>query len=304
MNIFLDNVNIESTTGPNHFASKLVKQLLKMGHELYHPGSIPDVHLAFVESLYGRLKNATDGYIPMVQRLDGIYFDPTDNFAIKNQNILGTYRNSDAVVFQSRFSKELVFKYFGEHKNSTIIHNGADMEAIKNTPPHVIRNKNGKVWCAASHWRPFKRLDENIRYFLENSSENDVMLIAGETEQVVEDSKLKYLGELSTSELLGVYKASDTLVHLGRYDNCPNVVVDARACGCEIVCSSVGGTKEIAGKGAIVIEDHWDLSPEEVNVSRPLDFSKQYINDCDTDIDMVNTSEKYGDFLSGVIDED
>ena len=104
-------------------------------------------------------------------------------------------------------------------------------------------------------------------------------------------------------QLISVYKASDTFIHLGRYDNCPNVVNDARACGCDIVCSEVGGTKEIAGIGSIVIEDYWDYEPEEVNILRPLDFNKMYINHCDMPIDMVQVTRKYSDFFSEIVNE-
>ena len=306
MNIFLDNVDVKSSTGPNHFANKLVKNLASIGHSFYKPGDIPDLHLAFIESVYGPLTGPDGKTIPLVQRLDGIYFDPSNNYMAQNHNILKTYRAANGVVFQSNFSKELVTKYFGEHKNFTVIHNGADMSMIRNIHPYHIeyRENYEKIWCCASHWRPFKRLDENIRYFLEFSGEKDLLLVAGKTKEIVKDAKIKYLGDLAVGELLSVYKASDTFIHLGRYDNCPNVVVDARACGCNIVCSSVGGTKEIAGAGSIIIEDHWSYEPEEVNLHRPLDFSKYYINDCEISLDMVQVSDKYDNFFSEVINED
>jgi len=278
---------------------------MSMGYSVYQPGEIPDLHLAFIESLYAPIKNPDGNTIPLIQRLDGIYFDPSSNYMMQNYNILRTYRLADAVIFQSNFSKELVTKYFGEHKNFTVIHNGADMDMVNEAVPYKIENreKYNKIWCCASHWRTFKRLDENIRYFLEFSGDDDLLLIAGSTEYVVKDSKIKYLGELSVKELMSVYKASDTFIHLGRYDNCPNVVVDARACGCDIVCSSVGGTKEIAGIGAIVIEDHWDYEPEEVNIVRPLDFGKSYVNDCETPVDMLQVADKYSGFFSEVFCE-
>ena len=55
---------------------------------------------------------------------------------------------------------------------------------------------------------------------------------------------------------------SAAFIHLAWLDHCPNVVVDARAAACQIICSSAGGTKEIAGPSAIVIEeDEWDFEP-------------------------------------------
>ena len=70
------------------------------------------------------------------------------------------------VIFQSNFNKELTFKYFGPHNNYAIIHNGADIELI-NSVEKIQIDKYENIWSCASSWRPHKRLDENIRYFLE-----------------------------------------------------------------------------------------------------------------------------------------
>jgi hypothetical protein len=62
---------------------------------------------------------------------------------------------------------------------------------------------------------------------------------------------------------------------LALLDHCPNVVVEARASGCKIVCSSAGGTKEIAGPDSIVVGDvDWDWKPFELYKPPPLDFSR------------------------------
>ncbi len=65
---------------------------------------------------------------PLILRLDGIYFDPDQDYELRNSNILRSYRQADGVVFQSEFNRDISFKYFGEHANYTVINNGADME--------------------------------------------------------------------------------------------------------------------------------------------------------------------------------
>ena len=70
MNIYLENVILGSSTGPNHFGAKLARYIKKSGHfcaPSIHPP--PDIQLSFIES-YQRVQDT-----PMVQRLDGIYFD-------------------------------------------------------------------------------------------------------------------------------------------------------------------------------------------------------------------------------------
>ena len=81
---------------------------------------------------------------------------------------------------------------------------------------------------------------------------------AGNTDNKVDDSRIIYVGNRSQNELYSIYKSSKYFLHLAWLDHCPNVVCDARGCGCQIICSSSGGTQEIAGDDAIIIEEDWN----------------------------------------------
>ena len=127
MNIHLENVNFDSRTGPNSFANKLVKYMMYDNIEFDNKKQ-PDAHLCFIESFKKSYNK------PMFQRLDGIYFNVSQEYEVQNKNIKRTYDLADGIIFQSQFNKDLTFKYFGPHKNYTIIHNGADIETINKTP--------------------------------------------------------------------------------------------------------------------------------------------------------------------------
>ena len=125
MKILLDNVNLISNSGPNSFARKLKKQIDETEHEIRDlPAKdfIPDVQLSFIA--------AYNKFAPIVQRLDGIYFNTDQDFTGLNKPIEATYNLSDAVIFQSEFNKTLTQHYFGNHKNSFVIHNGTDLDEI------------------------------------------------------------------------------------------------------------------------------------------------------------------------------
>ena len=163
MNILLDNVNIFSTSGPNHFGSKLIKYLNRRGNKcMLPPQEGADIKLTFIEST--QIIETT----PMVLRLDGIYFDPEQNYKLRNGGIIQSYNKADGVVFQSEFNRDMCFKYFGEHKNYSVINNGADLEYMKDIRPlgHPKLDAFETVWCCAASWRRWKRLRENIKYFL------------------------------------------------------------------------------------------------------------------------------------------
>ena len=235
----------------------------------------------------------------MFLRLDGIYFNTAQNYKLQNKNIRRAYELSDGVIFQSNFNKNLIFNYFGKHENYNIIHNGADTSAIKEISPLKFERYEN-LWSCAASWRPHKRLSENIRYFLEHSGPNDGLFVAGEVSanDAVIHERIHYVGNLNHKQLIALYKKSKFFLHLAWLDHCPNVVIDARACGCKIICGTSGGTKEIAGLDAILLEEpEWDFTPLDLYSPPSLDFSKVKKNNFNSVVSMKHVSKQYYDFL-------
>jgi glycosyltransferase involved in cell wall biosynthesis len=294
MKIFLDNVNVESSSGPNSFGRKLISSLREKGNEFVSANEA-DISLCFIESKHHELS------IPRVQRLDGIYFNNEQDYVSQNAGIKRTYDSSDGVIFQSEFNRKLITKYFGEHKKHIVIHNGADLNAISAAPVLKAAEKYNDVWVCASSWRPHKRLKDNIRYFLEYKKENDVLFVAGDVRdsEMVMEPNIYYIGKIEQQHLYSLYKSSKYFIHLAWLDHCPNVVVDARACGAKIICSDSGGTKEIAGLDAIVIQERevWDLEPIRLYDPPKMDFNNKVENNLESDVDMAAVSRKYENFM-------
>ena len=129
------------------------------------------------------------------------------------------------------------------------------------------------------------------------------MIVAGTVpvEQRIKDSRLHYVGVLNQVQLYSLYKKCKFFVHLAWLDHCPNVVVDARACGCIIICSSEGGTKEIAGSDAIVIkEEEWDFRPIALYEPPKMDFTRKINIGSESQVDMKKVSKLYKEYIFGV----
>ena len=291
MNLHLENINLSSNTGPNSFANKLVKYATGCSFDTHKQA---DAHLCFIET------NKRSFNKPLFLRLDGIYVNTAFDFIKQNSNIKRTYHMAKGVIFQSEFAKKLIFKRFGKHKNSIIIKNGADLAEIKKTEP-LNYNKYDNLWTCASNWRPHKRMSSNINFFLDNASKNDGLIVAGhvpENERTLRDN-IHYVGNLNQKQLFALYKKAKFFIHLASLDCCPNVVVDARACGCKIVCTDSGGTIEIAVSEAVILKDlEWDFEPLDLYNPFTLDFNilsdKKGIN---SDVDMTNISSRYINFI-------
>ena len=297
MRIRFDNVDLSSNSGPNSFALKLANFLLSSGIQVSIDDREVDIQLSFIQSNFCHDK--------IIQRLDGIYFNSAQDWKRLNDPIKITFQKSAAVIYQSNFNKELSEKYFGIHNQSRVIQNGTNLQLIGNISPmqHELFDTFDNVWSCASSWRPHKRLKENIRYFLEHGSRNDCLVVAGSNpDHVINHERIFYVGNLDWQTLIGLYKASNNFIHLALLDHCPNVVVDARAAGCHIVCTDSGGTKEIAGLDATIIKDlDWDFKPLKLYEPPDLDFTMKYSNKKSSIIDIKETGQKYVKLFEGLI---
>jgi glycosyltransferase involved in cell wall biosynthesis len=287
MKVFTHNFNPQSNSGPNKFTRSLFAELTNKKGFSINSQDEADVEFCLIQQAVQKKK-------PMVLRLDGIYFNSEQDYERQNAPIKFAYENADAVIFQSEFNKKLTEKWFGSHINSNVIHNAYFGEIIKD---QTFRRQLGdrEIWSCASSWRPHKRLVDNVRYYLENSPENSIFLIAGSgyteediknIQKLIKDNFYKMesrgiltLGELDYNLLRQMYDASSTFVHLAYLDHCPNVVVDAEFYKCKIICSDSGGTKEIISKGTIIKEKEWDLNPTKLYLPPSLDFNNRYIVD-------------------------
>ena len=115
------------------------------------------------------------------------------------------------------------------------------------------------------------------------------------------DNRIVLMGELDYMSLLSLYKRSSTFVHLAYLDHCPNVVVDAQAAGCIIICSSTGGTSEIVENGTIVIEEEWNFKPCKLYNPPEIKFNQFKHFSMTKNRNIVNCAEKYYRIMEDII---
>ncbi len=308
MKIYTHNFNPNSNSGPNKFSRQLFNCLNK-NYDVVATNnqSEADVEFCLIQQQSHKVK-------PMLLRLDGIYFNSEQNYNQQNAPITFSYNNADAVIFQSEFNKKLTEEWFGEHKNSYVIHNAPDLDLINKADKSFWNKEFGndrEVWSCASSWRPHKRLRANIEYFLYKAPKDAILAIAGglhmdEAKEILAiDRRIHILGNLDYMSLLSLYKRSSTFIHLAYLDHCPNVVVDAQAANCHIICSSTGGTSEIVSNGTIIIEKEWDYKPLALYSPPKMDYeieSTIYSVQCEEmKNNIVDCSRKYYNIFKSIV---
>jgi glycosyltransferase involved in cell wall biosynthesis len=295
MRILFDNVDVHSSSGPNSFGRKLIGELNRIGHVAGNNIENPDAQISFIQQSAKKAEKTA-------LRLDGIYFNTRQKWEELNAPLMKSFQSSDLVIYQSEFNKRLTEKYFGTPASSVVINNGTSFDDIMEIPvaSHPAIDSFDELWCCSSSWRPHKRLRENIRYFLENKKKNTGLIVLGDNPDFfIDDPSVVFAGKQTWESCISVYKKAKKFIHLAFLDHCPNVVVDARACGCDLVVASSGGTREIAGKNATVVRDlEWDLRPLDLYSPPPLNFYNTFTNDLDVSIDIQDVSKKYIDSLT------
>ena len=254
MKVHFDNVDIDSSTGPNTFAHRLARQLFDTGHEVTFEASGADVSLVFIEKTGAPLANK------VVQRLDGIWFRPQD-FHTKNVMIKDLYTKADCVVWQSRFDSDMTLKWWNAPKKGVVIHNGIKKNPVtKLTIPKLVEmvTTYDRIYVCSSNWHPQKRLKQNVQLFerLRQTHPNSCLIVMGNNPDYrATGTNVFYTGSVSPDVCAQIYSAASWMLHLAWADHCPNVVVEALLQGTPIVCSDVGGTKELVGQYGVVLHD-------------------------------------------------
>lgn len=204
------------------------------------------------------LKYFKERNLPIIQRLDGIYYPQKhgDGFEKLNLDIKCIYDNfSTHIIFQSNYCKEQCFEILGpKPPNSySIIINGVDKKIFY--PPKVknlnlLNNKTINFITTGN----FRNLDmiEPIIIALDilKNKYNFKFTIIG---PITNDKIRKFLNrgyiihikKLKNKKIADLLRKSDIMLYSHLNPPCPNSVIEAIACGIPVVGFNSGAMKEL-----------------------------------------------------------
>jgi 1,2-diacylglycerol 3-alpha-glucosyltransferase len=215
--------------------------------------------------------------------VDGIYYDLKETLGSNdklNASIFQSIAEASGIVFISDFSRQLVFRFYGELKKPyTVIHNAVDTRLFSPLGPD-FRDELGirrdeTVLVTAAHWRKWKRLKDIVDLFLHTSHERpesmNLIVLGAEPDHRMEHEKIHYVGEIRPSKLASWYRTGDVYIHLAWLEACGNTQVEAMACGLPVLCTNLGGIGETVRKagGGIVSETDEPFDLDLVNLYDP-----------------------------------
>jgi len=237
MKIFLDNCI-------NHIALKRMLPLWqKWGVKYSTTPKGCDVQLSFI-------KISTKTELPLVVRIDGIYYDSATNYKKRNERISEAHSKADAVIYQSHFCRGMVERYLTPRKGSSlakVIYNGIE----KNWCGQRKQNTGFNILTVSS-WRRHKRLKEIIELFQAFRIMNgpSSLMVVGD---LIENKKqnlndIYFYGtlDIDSDEMKYLYRQADVFLHLSKKDCSPNVVIEAIGAGIPVITTTAcGGASEM-----------------------------------------------------------
>ena len=224
----------------------------------------------------------------------------TDDYQAINAELQEILTASDLVLYQSRFCKESADRFAGKPTARwEIVNNCVDIEHFK--PSNRQRNGSIMLLVAGTHHQrervvlPLYILKEllakNISASLKVLGPLAWEGAAGEVEDLSQQlnvaAETDFLGSYRQEEAPFLYQKGDMLLHFKYKDPCPNVVIEALACGLPVIGSQSGGLPELVGKHAgmlLPVGDSWeqlkypqvgDVTRAVLEVGRNLDAFQQ-----------------------------
>ena len=244
--------------GPSVFRNRIAVALNKIDdiQVTRDPKEKFDIELSVIRILHGHKK-------PNILRVDGCYY-VKDKHGPANRQLVKAMKSVNHVVFQSYFSKKMCYNILGmKPKSRNIIHNGIDFDYIDSIPPSPDIKPNSLVAC--SNWRDSKRPMSMIHGFLAAGINIDFYIIGDGIDRAwhKKHRNIHVLGNKTDKEIISIMKKCKWMMHLCYIDSCPNVVVEGLACGLSVLCTNLGGTKELVQDNGIVLDvDKWTGKPQ------------------------------------------
>ncbi|MEW6107744.1 MAG: glycosyltransferase [Nitrospirota bacterium] len=202
-------------------------------------------------------------------RMRAVYKDRVfkPEFEKANEKIRHALKTASFVIYQSAWSKKNLDSLYQRPDGTwKIIPNAVDLKLFSPRTEWPRRPKEIPVLGAVGSLRYRSRM-EVLFDVAERLPVRPHLLLIGDMDKYCHDILLKSLAKplwknnithiksVPPELLPQYYHMMDCMVHTVAGDSCPNVVVEALACGVPVVCPEDGGTKELVDDAGFSVVD-------------------------------------------------
>jgi glycosyltransferase involved in cell wall biosynthesis len=179
-----------------------------------------------------------------------------------NARLRAVLQAADHVLYQSRFCKEAADRFLGEPPGEwEFLPNAVDTTRF--TPAVRVPEGGPVLLLAGDQFQPYRvpTALETLALLPEAR-----LLVTGRPEVNGRVERLELVGPYAQRDAPDLFRRAHVLLHPKVNDPCPNVVLEAMACGVPVVHSASGGTPELVGEAGVGVpsETTWerDVPPD------------------------------------------
>ena len=185
--------------------------------------------------------------LPIVQRLDGIYYDSATPFKTRNSAISATHGFAAGVIYQSDYCRRAGEHYLAKRKGPfRVIYNGIEPGWAGPRNPH-----SDPVIVVSAKWRRHKRLPEILKLFKDYREiyHKAILIVMGDLRGSPNPESnnpgVRYVGHISHDQMRSYFRQAWFSLHLSKRDACPNSTVEAIGAGVPVITTDAcgGGTE-------------------------------------------------------------
>jgi glycosyltransferase involved in cell wall biosynthesis len=205
--------------------------------------------------------------IPVVVNQDGVGYPGWAGARVEEVNapLRRALHAATHVLYQSAFCKQSADAFLGEPGGSwEVLSNAVDVETFTpGAPP-----PGGPVLLLGGDQTQAYRLELGLRTLAEVAKTHPgaELVVTGRVTSPVEPlvdelglaGRVRVTGRYAQRDAPALYRAAHLLLHTKVNDPCPNVVLEALACGLPVVYPASGGTPELVGEDAGIGVPHPD----------------------------------------------
>ena len=255
MKIYIPNISDQNVGGGWTFLRNLFNGLKD---RVYFVNNVKDCDILMIAGITMTDKNdvyqAKIDNKKVVLRVDNVPRKSRNRRNTPHQRLKEFADLSDVVIYQSKWAKDYCFPLCGD---GTIIYNGVDRKYFYSD--YTIQNKNrclfvyhGKselkcFWQAHYYFQMIARKNPDAEFWFINDFGKDFDELINSNFDFWNNEKYQYLDKVETPEKMGdIMRQCKYLIFPSFADASPNTVLEARACGMDVLnVSDVGGTKEL-----------------------------------------------------------
>lgn len=272
---FYLNQDSSGRGGPQVWSGRFSQRLIERGYQVTHDLAADWAGALFVNKSDGLAEALTqgkpvgfrvaNGYLPAWFAVMGRSMKPIHHQA--NAATARALETADHVIYQSQWAKDQLDALLYQRDESfAIIPNGIDLTYFRpgrerQSPIPVL----GSVGVMRYRYRletilaASRRLDFDHKLLIVGDLDEECAAVLRQYQaDPVVGPRITHQAHVPPEDLPALYQQMDVLLHPVCGDVCPNVVVEALACGVPVVAPSFGGTAELVGPAGVIFDcDPW-----------------------------------------------